>query len=81
MFKKRTEDDRFNICGINIAALRKKRKMSQRQLAEQLQLIGVDLHKNTVQKMESGERTITDLELKGFADYFEVSVDDLYAGS
>ena len=79
MYKNRGPDGRNNLCGVRAAELRKGRKpkMSQRALAEQLQLNGLDLDKNAVQRIESGERFVTDIELKVLALVLGVSVDDL----
>lgn len=52
--------------------------MSQRALADKMQLLGIDLDKNAIQRIESGQRFITDIELKSFADFFHISVDELY---
>lgn len=52
-------------------------KMSQRILAEKLQLKGIDVDKNAIQRMESGERFVTDIELVALADVFDISVDTL----
>ena len=51
--------------------------MSQRILAEKLQLRGIDVDKNAVQRIESGERFVTDTELAALADVFNISTDDL----
>lgn len=51
--------------------------MSQRILAEKLQLKGIDVDKNAVQRIESGERFVTDIELAALADVFNISTDDL----
>ena len=48
MFINKTADGRNNICGSNVAALRKRMKISQRELADRLQLIGLDLDKNAI---------------------------------
>ena len=63
MFKNKAKDGKNNICGKRIYELRNnfKPKMSQRMLAELLQLNGVDVDKNAIQRMESGQRFITDL--------------------
>ena len=55
MFKTKTEDGKNNICGQKVYELRKnsKPKMSQRMLAERLQLEGMDVDKNAVQRIES----------------------------
>lgn len=52
-------------------------KVSQRALAEKLQLEGVDLDKNAIQLIESGKRFVTDIELKALAKVLKVSADDL----
>ena len=51
--------------------------MSQRILAEKLQLYGIDVDKNAIQRIESGQRFVTDLELYCLAKVFGVSCDDL----
>ena len=38
--------------------------MSQRMLADSLQIIGLDIDKNAVQRIECGKRFVTDIELK-----------------
>ncbi len=63
MFINKTADNRNNICGENIAKFRKEMKISQRALADKLQLIGLNVDKNAVQRMESGQRFVTDIEL------------------
>ncbi len=51
--------------------------MSQRALAEKLQIEGIDIDKNAIQRIESGERFVTDIELKVLAKIFGVSADYL----
>ncbi len=79
MYKNKNEDGSLNICGKNIKKLRNnlKEKHSQRLLADKLQLLGLDLDKNAIQKIESSQRFVTDIELKIFAEYFNVTVDEL----
>ena len=79
MFKNKSESGKNNICGRKIFLLRKETtpKMSQRMLAEQLQINGIDVDKNAVQRIESGERFVTDIELKVLAKIFNVSCDEL----
>ena len=79
VFKNRNKDGTLNISGIRIAALRKalRPKVSQRALAEKLQLEGVDLDKNAIQLIESGKLFVTDIELKALAKVLKVSADDL----
>ena len=77
MFKNKNEDGSLNLCGSKIAWLRKKKEISQRALADQLQLEGMDLNKNAIQQIESGKRFVTDIELKAFSCLFNVTMDDL----
>ena len=71
---------RNNICGLKIRELRLQMQpvCSQRKLADMLQLSGVDLDKNAIQRMEAGNRYITDIELKAFAELFNVDISELY---
>ena len=77
MFKNKN-DTRNNLCGEKIKAYRLAypTKLSQRALADKMQLIGIDLDKNAIQRIECGKRFVTDIELKAFADVFSVSVAD-----
>lgn len=78
MFKNKN-DDKNNLCGEKIRALRlaSAAKLSQRALADKMQLIGIDVDKNAIQRIECGKRFVTDIELKAFATVFGVSVADL----
>ena len=78
MFKNKNEG-RNNLCGERIRALRLgyPTRLSQRALADKMQLIGIDVDKNAIQRIECGKRFVTDIELKAFAEIFEVKVDDL----
>ena len=70
MFIKKTSDNRNNICGKNVAAFRKELHISQRELADRLQLIGLDIDKNAIQRIESGQRFVTDIELCALSRLF-----------
>lgn len=79
MYKNRAANGRLNICGETIATMRMamQEKTSQRALADRLQREGVDLDKNAIQRIESGKRFVTDVELKAFAAVFGTTADDL----
>ncbi len=78
MFKNKNEG-RNNLCGENIRRLRLSyhTKLSQKGLADKLQLIGIDVDKNAIQRIECGKRFVTDIELRAFAEIFGVSLDQL----
>ena len=77
MFINKTTDGRNNICGEKIALLRSAMKISQRELADRLQIAGLDIDKNAVQRIEAGKRFVTDIELKFFSGVLGLSVDEL----
>ncbi len=79
MYKNHAPDGRRNLCGQQVAVLRKGRmpKLSQRGLAELLQLEGIDVDKNAIQRIESGQRFVTDIELKAIAHVLSVSIEEL----
>lgn len=68
-----------NLSGENIARIRKEISpaVSQRALADMLQLHGIDVDKNAIQRIECGKRFITDIELVAIAEVLKVSVLDL----
>ena len=77
MFINKTSDGRNNICGKQITYFRLQQSLSQRQLADKLQLLGLDVDKNAIQRIEAGKRFVTDIELPYFAEVFHVSYDTL----
>ena len=77
MFKARTADGRNNITGIKMKELLKALKISQRELSDRLQVVGLDIDKNAVQRMESGQRFITDIEVISLAKVFGITVEEL----
>ena len=54
-----------------------KDKMTQKELAEKMQLYGIDLNKNSLQKVERGDRIIKEYELAVFCEVLNVSADEL----
>ena len=77
MFINKAKDGLNNICGKNVAFLRKNMGLSQRQLADALQLAGLDIDKNAIQRIESGQRFVTDIELCVFCRFFHIRADVL----
>ncbi|HBJ10883.1 MAG TPA: XRE family transcriptional regulator [Ruminococcaceae bacterium] len=77
MFINKNVDGLNNICGKNIYFFRKQMKISQRMLADLLQLDGLDIDKNAVQRIECGKRFVTDIELVHLAKVLKRSVLEL----
>lgn len=79
MYKNKTSNGKNNLCGEKIYLLRKqlRPRVSQRAFAEKLQLNGIDLDKNAIQRIECGKRFVTDIELKIFAQILNTTADEL----
>jgi transcriptional regulator with XRE-family HTH domain len=63
LFINKSTEGLNNICGTKIAHLRKELNISQRELADRLQLAGLDIDKNAIQRIECGKRFVTDIEI------------------
>lgn len=66
-----------NIIGKQLKELRIKQKLSQKGLAEQLQLLGLQWSDLTVLRTEQGTRFVADYEVAAIASFFQVSTDFL----
>ncbi len=77
MFINKTADGLNNVCGKNIARFRTEIKISQRELADRMQLVGIDIDKNAIQRIECGKRFVTDIEILAFAKVFNKSLEEI----
>lgn len=77
LFTNKSADGKNNICGRNIAALRKEMGKSQRELSDELQRAGLDIDKNAVQRIESGQRFVTDIELVFLSTVLKTDINEL----
>ena len=66
-----------NRIGKRVKELRIAKKLSQKALAEQLQLAGYEFNDLTVLRIEQGMRYVPDYEVVALAEYFQVSCDYL----
>ena len=78
MFINKTTDGLNNVCGKNIAKFRMSLKISQRELADKMQLAGIDIDKNAIQRIECGKRFVTDIEIIAFTKVFNITYEDLF---
>lgn len=62
-----------NIAGDRIHQRRTTLRLSQADLAARMQTRGVTIEREAISKIETGDRFITDYELKTFADALGVS--------
>lgn len=77
MFINKTPDGRNNICGIKIAEYRKNMHISQKELANRLQILGLDIDKNAIQRIEAGKRFVTDIEIVFISKTLDITLDEL----
>lgn len=77
MFINKTSEGLNNLCGKNVAFYRRQLRISQRELADRLQISGLDMDKNAVQRIECGKRFVTDIELAMLSKVLDKSIDVL----
>ena len=67
-----------NIIGHRVRLARQSEHLTQEELAVKLQIIGLKHTRNTVAKIESGFRQVTDIEIKAISDVLNVSINWLF---
>ena len=72
------DGNQMNMVGFNIRKYRKLRKMSQKELAEKLELMAIYVCRGSISRIEDKSRTVTDIELYGIAKVLNVEIKDLY---
>ena len=77
MFINKTDKGYHNLCGAVVEKRRKELKKSQRELADMLQIAGLDIDKNAVQRIEARKRFVTDIELVYLAKVLDVTYETL----
>lgn len=80
MPKPRTHSGEKDLISHRLIELRRRDHLSQRDLAQKLQLAGYDMDKNVITRIETNKRYVTDLELKAFSELFHVSYEYLIDG-
>lgn len=81
MFKTKSPKGLNNLCGKNLKRIRSKKEppLSQRKLAQILQVMGYDLDQHFIRRVENGERYVTDIELEILSKVLKVSLEELIA--
>lgn len=77
MNNSRANNGKLNVVGSKIRFYREKFNMSYQTLSDKLMLLGIDIHKQAIYRIEKGTRTVVDYELCGFAKCFNITVNDL----
>ena len=77
MPKPRSDSGKKNLIGDNLIALRQKRKLSQRDLAKELQLAGCDVDRNVITRKKTQKRYVTDIELHKLCQVLGTTFEEL----
>ena len=74
------DSDRKNLIGGNLKKLRTELKVSQQDLSNKLELLGVYICRGSISRIEDYSRTVTDIELFALAEVLGVDPKELYQG-
>ena len=69
-----------NLISQRLIALRKEQGLSQRDLAQKLQLAGYHMDRNVMTRIETNQRYVTDIELKALAEALDTTYGFLIDG-
>lgn len=67
-----------NIISARIKQARQSAKMSQQQLSNKLELMAVYICRGSISRIETGERSITDIEIDAISKVLKISLDELF---
>lgn len=70
-------NNHLNVSSKKIKQLREKNKLSLSGLSTKLALMGIDIPKPSLHKLENGNRVIKDYELYALSCIFNVSIEEL----
>lgn len=70
----------LNVISKNLRNFRIEKHFSQADLTRELNLIGINLHKNDIYLIESNKRTVKDYELWGFSKILNKDLKDFFSG-
>ena len=73
-------NNNLNVIGENLRNYRKEKHLSQADLTMELNLLGINLHKNDVYMIENNKRSVKDYEVWGFIKVLNISYYELFAG-
>ncbi len=77
MPKPRSDSGKKNLISDNLIKLRKLNGLSQRDLSRKLQLIGCDMDKNVITRIETQKRYVTDIEIQKLCQIFNITFEEL----
>ena len=72
------DGEKKNLIGGNLKKIRTKLKISQQELSNKLELLGVYVCRGSISRIEDFSRTVTDIELFAIAEVLKIQVSELY---
>ncbi len=75
------DGNQTNIIGSRVREARLRAGISQQTLSERLETLAVYVCRGSVSRIESGTRTVTDIEIDGISKVLNVSLDFLFGRS
>lgn len=76
--KRILDGQKQNMVGPRIKQLRLEKGMTQKTLAERLEILPVYVCRGSISRIEEQKRTITDIELIGIAEVLQVDISELF---
>ena len=68
----------YNVIEKNIKNIRKNNQLTQENLCARMQIMGFQISRSDISKLENGKKIITDFESIGFSKALKVSILDLF---
>ena len=72
------DSEQLNLIGKKVKQARKRLKISQKQLADRLETEAVYICRGSISRIESGDRTVTDIEVAGLSKVLMVPINELF---
>ena len=76
--KRIVDNEKANIIGWRIKKARLAAGMSQQELSNKLELMAVYTCRGSISRIETGDRTVTDIEIDAISKILNVSLDELF---
>ena len=78
MYKVNKFNGNFNVIGPKIKKIRKRNKITQEDLCARLQILGYNINRSDISKIENGKKFVSDFEVFGFSKALKVQIEYLY---
>ena len=79
MYKVNKYNGHFNVIGHKIKEIRKQNKITQEDLCARLQVLGYNMNRSDISKIENGKKFVSDFEVYGFSKALKVKLENLYS--